>query len=315
MQKSAPNDAGCASLGAPGATWLRFFDCIEFDPGLRWIDVLNEIAFLTMDLEERGRADYAHRLLNRYLEAKGEYRGLPLLAFYTVYRALVRAKVAAIRASQEHPASRLAELANCDRYLACAVKATLPGKPTLMLMHGLAGSGKSWLAQQLLERLGALRIRSDVERKRLFGLSALTRSDCAVGDGIYDTAATKATYDRLVESASHILAAGYPVLVDAANLQAWQRAAFRDLAAARKVPFVILACTAPEALLQARLVSRQAAGCDASEADYAVLTQQMRTQEALTLEEEACCLGIDTTRPFPEDLPGRLLGIQIPSDH
>ena len=307
-------DLHCGNIARTG-DGLRIFDCIEFDPGLRWIDVLNEIAFLTMDLEERGRADYAHRLLNRYLEAKGEYRGLPLLAFYTVYRALVRAKVAAIRASQEHPASRLAELANCDRYLACAVKATLPGKPTLMLMHGLAGSGKSWLAQQLLERLGALRIRSDVERKRLFGLSALTRSDCAVGDGIYDTAATKATYDRLVESASHILAAGYPVLVDAANLQAWQRAAFRDLAAARKVPFVILACTAPEALLQARLVSRQAAGCDASEADYAVLTQQMRTQEALTLEEEACCLGIDTTRPFPEDLPGRLLGIQIPSDH
>ncbi len=307
-------DLHCGNIARTG-DGLRIFDCIEFDPGLRWIDVLNEIAFLTMDLEERGRADYAHRLLNRYLEAKGEYRGLPLLAFYTVYRALVRAKVAAIRASQEHPASRLAELANCDRYLACAVKATLPGKPTLMLMHGLAGSGKSWLAQQLLERLGALRIRSDVERKRLFGLSALTRSDCAVGDGIYDTAATKATYDRLVESASHILAAGYPVLVDAANLQAWQRAAFRNLAAARKVPFVILACTAPEALLQARLVSRQAAGCDASEADYAVLTQQMRTQEALTLEEEACCLGIDTTRPFPEDLPGRLLGIQIPSDH
>ena len=64
---------------------LRIFDCIEFDPGLRWIDVLNEIAFLTMDLEERGRADYGHRLLNRYLEANGDYSGLPLLAFYTVY--------------------------------------------------------------------------------------------------------------------------------------------------------------------------------------------------------------------------------------
>ena len=206
---------------------LRLFDCIEFDPGLRWIDVLNEIAFLTMDLGGRGRADYAHRLLNHYLEALGDYRGLPLLAFYTVYRALVRAKVAAIRAGQEEPAGRLAALATCDQYLDCAGKAAVPGKPRLLLMHGLSGSGKSWLAQQLLERLGALRIRSDVERKRLFGLPALARSDSAVGDGIYDTAATGATYDRLVELASQILAAGYPVVVDAANLRIWQRDAFR----------------------------------------------------------------------------------------
>ena len=288
---------------------LRFFDCIEFDPGLRWIDVLNEIAFLTMDLEERGRADYGHRLLNRYLEAAGDYRGLPLLAFYTVYRALVRAKVAAIRASQENPARKVAELANCDQYLACAVKATLPGKPRLLLMHGLAGSGKSWLAQQLLERLGALRIRSDIERKRLFGLPALARSDYAVGDGIYDSAATTATYDRLVELASHILAAGYPVLVDAANLKAWQRAAFRELAAAREVPFVILACTAPEAVLRTRLATRQAAGRDASEADQAVLAHQMHAREAFTPDEEACTLTIDTSVPFPDDLPAALLDL------
>ena len=291
---------------------LRIFDCIEFDPGLRWIDVLNEIAFLTMDLEERGRADYAHRLLNRYLEANGDYSGLPLLAFYTVYRALVRAKVAAIRASQEDPAGRLTDLASCDQYLACAVKATLPGKPRLLLMHGLAGSGKSWLAQQLLERLGALRIRSDIERKRLFGLPALARSDCAVGDGIYDAAATAATYDRLVELARHILAAGYPVLVDAANLKAWQRKAFRELAAARGVPFVILACTAPEAVLQARLATRRAAGRDASEADQAVLAYQMRAREPIAPDEEACTLTIDTSAPFPDDLPAVLQDLQVP---
>ena len=291
---------------------LRIFDCIEFDPALRWIDVLNEIAFLTMDLEERGRADYGHRLLNRYLEALGDYHGLPLLAFYTVYRALVRAKVAAIRAGQEDPASRLAELANCERYLDCAEKATVPGKPRLLLMHGLSGSGKSWLAQQLLERLGGLRIRSDVERKRLFGLPALARSDSAVGAGLYDAAATRATYDRLVELASQILAAGYPVVVDAANLKTWQRDAFRKLAAARGVPFAIVSCTAPEAVLQARLATRQASGRDASEADQAVLACQLRDREAITTDEEACCLTIDTSGPFPEDLPGALQGIPVP---
>jgi aminoglycoside phosphotransferase family enzyme/gluconate kinase len=293
------------------ATGLRIFDCIEFDPGLRWIDVLNEIAFLTMDLAERGRADYGHRLLNRYLEATGDYRGLPLLAFYAVYRALVRAKVAAIRASQEEPASRLAELASCDRYLAFAANATLPGKPRLLLMHGLSGSGKSWLAQQLLERLGALRIRSDIERKRLFGLPALARSDSAVGDGIYDAAATAATYDRLVELADDILAAGYTVLVDAATLKTWQRKVFRDVAAARGVPFAILACAAPETVLQCRLVTRRAGGRDASEADRAVLAQQIRDRETFTSDEEACCLNIDTSGPFPEYLPAALQDIPI----
>ena len=292
---------------------LRLFDCIEFDPGLRWIDVLNEIAFLTMDLGGRGRADYAHRLLNHYLEALGDYRGLPLLAFYTVYRALVRAKVAAIRAGQEEPAGRLAGLATCDQYLDCAGKAAVPGQPRLLLMHGLSGSGKSWLAQQLLERLGALRIRSDVERKRLFGLPALARSDSAVGDGIYDTAATGATYDRLVELASQILAAGYPVVVDAANLRIWQRDAFRKLAASRGVPFAIASCTVPEAVLQARLATRLAAGRDASEADRAVLAQQMRDGEAFTADEEACCLTIDTSGPFPEDLPAALQDLPVPS--
>jgi hypothetical protein len=301
-------DLHLGNIVATGAG-LRIFDCIEFDPGLRWIDVLNEIAFLTMDLAERGRADYGHRLLNRYLEAMGDYRGLPLLAFYTVYRALVRAKVAAIRAGQENPAERPAELANCDQYLDCAARATLSRNPRLLLMHGLAGSGKSWLAQQLLERLGALRIRSDVERKRLCGLPARARSESAVGDGIYDAAATTATYDRLVELAGQILAAGYPVLVDAANLKVWQRTAFRDLAAARRVPFVILACVAPEAVLQSRLATRQTAGSDASEADQAVLAYQMRTCEAITPDEEACTFRIDTSAPLPAALPAALQDI------
>jgi hypothetical protein len=176
-------------------------------------------------------------------------------------------------------------------------------------MHGLAGSGKSRLAQELLERLGALRIRSDVERKRLGGLPALARSDSAVGDGIYDAAATTATYDRLVELAGQILAAGYPVLVDAANLKVWQRTAFRDLAAARGVPFVILDCAAPEAVLRSRLATRQAAGRDASEADEAVLAYQMRNCDAITPDEEACTFRIDTSAPFPDALPAALQDI------
>lgn len=285
---------------------LHIFDCIEFSPELRWIDVYSEIAFLVMDLEERGRPNYGQRLLNSYLEATGDYRGLPLLDFYKVYRALVRAKICAIRDRQQPSSGPGPQLAGGERYLAYAGQVTRPRQPCLLLMHGVAASGKTWLAGQLLEELGALRIRSDVERKRLRGLAPAARSHSGVGRGIYDPATTRSTYGLLLELANDILAAGYPVVVDATNLLAWQRTAFRQLAVAWRVPFVILACTAPPAVLQARLAQRQTSGGDASEADQSVLAHQMQTREALSPDEEACCLHIDTTAPLPADLHRRL---------
>jgi aminoglycoside phosphotransferase family enzyme/predicted kinase len=285
---------------------LHIFDCIEFSPELRWIDVFSEIAFLVMDLEERGRPDYGQRLLNRYLEATGDYRGLPLLDFYKVYRALVRAKINAIRERQQASAEPSPRLADGERYLDYATQVTRPRQPCLVLMHGVAGSGKTWLAGQLLEELGALRIRSDVERKRLHGLARAARSHSGVGQGIYDPATSTATYGQLLELANEILAADYPVVVDAANLLAWQRTAFRQLAASWRVPFAILDCTAPPAVLQARIAQRQASGGDASEANEAVLAHQMQTREALSPEEEAYCLHIDTALPLPADLHLRL---------
>jgi len=294
---------------------LQIFDCIEFNPNLRWIDVLSEIAFLTMDLEDRGRADYGHRLLNRYLEGTGDYGGLPLLAFYQVYRAMVRAKVAAIRAAQEESEAKTADLAICDQYLAYAARAATPGEPRLLLLHGLAGSGKTWLAQGLLEKLGAIRLRSDIERKRLHGLAPLAASESTLAGGIYDSTATAATYSRLVDLARQVLAAGYQVVVDAACLKTWQRDAFRNLAAELGVPFAILACTAPDAVLRGRLAKRAAAGGDASEANQAVLEHQIRVREPLTPAEEGCCLAIDTSASFPEDLPQRLCRVRVPGIH
>ena len=106
------------------------FDCIEFDAQLRWIDVISEVAFLCMDLAERGRADFANRLINRYLEASGDYAGLRCLPFYLVYRALVRAKVASLRAAQEaSEAAARHQLKIRAQYLAFAERAILPRSP------------------------------------------------------------------------------------------------------------------------------------------------------------------------------------------
>ena len=281
------------------------FDCIEFNPELRWIDVVSEVAFLAMDLAERGRADFANRLLNRYLEASGDYAGLRCLPFYLVYRALVRAKVAGLRAAQETAADSRHQLEISAQYLAFAGRAILPRPRQLLIMHGVSGSGKSWVSQALVERLGALRLRSDVERKRLCGLPALARSASAVDCGLYDEDMTRTTYRQLLRSARDVLAAGFPVLIDAAFLKRWQREMFCELAAQLNVPWCIISCRADDATLRRRIVAREQSGGDASEADLAILDHQLRSSDPLSPAELAAAIVFDSDRDTLAELLAR----------
>lgn len=274
--------------GAP-----QIFDGIEFDPNLRWIDVMNEVAFVVMDLDERGRPDYAHRFLDRYLQASGDYAGLQVLPFYRVYRALVRAKVACIRAAQEAPAARQALVEVCARYLACARHASQPQPRFVALMHGLSGSGKTTVSQAVLERTGAVRLRSDVERKRLSGLPPLARSEADAGRGIYAADATEETYRHLVDLLRTVVGAGFPVVVDAASLKAWQRELFRQAAQALGVPFRLLSCQAAEPVLLERLAARARRGRDASDANAKVLAHQRMNDEPLSPAEVAAAWFVD----------------------
>ena len=276
------------------------FDCIEFDAQLRWIDVINEVAFLCMDLAERGRADFANRLLNRYLEASGDYAGLRCLLFYQVYRALVRAKVAGLRAAQETAPEALSasrhQLDISAQYLAFASRLILPRSRQLLLMHGVAGSGKTWVSQALVERLGALRLRSDVERKRLCGLPALARSASAVDCGLYDEDMTRTTYQQLLRNAREVLDAGFPVVVDAAFLQRWQREMFGELAAQLNVPWRIISCRADDVTLRRRLAAREQSGDDASEADLAILDHQLLHNDPLSSAEQDAAIVFASDR-------------------
>lgn len=270
------------------------FDCIEFNPLLRWIDVMSEAAFLSMDLEERGRADFARRFINRYLEITGDYAGLPCLPFYQVYRALVRAKVASLRAAQEAPPAARQQLKIRAQYLAFAGRATRPRQRQLLLMHGVSGSGKTWVSQAVLEHLGALRLRSDIERKRLRGLPALARSGSALDCGLYDEETTHATYQRLIQLAREVLQAGFPVLVDAACLRRWQRELFSRLADELNVPFRILCCRADQATLRSRIVAREHDGTDASEAGLAILQRQLLDNDPLSPAEQDAAIVFDS---------------------
>jgi len=265
------------------------FDCIEFSPGLRFIDVMSEAAFLAMDLTHRQRPDLAWRMLNRYLEATGDYGGLDVLDFYRVYRALVRAKIHAIRAAQlaacRHDTNEL--LAGYRGYVDLAARFTRPRRAALLITHGLSGSGKTTATQPLLEALGAFRVRSDVERKRLHGLPALAATQSGVGAGIYSPAATTATYEQLRNLARSIVKADFPAIVDAAFLKRAERDAFRGLAAELAVPFLVLDCRAPEAALRERVAAREREGRDASEAGLAVLEHQIAAAEPLAPDERA----------------------------
>lgn len=280
---------------------LTPFDCIEFNPALRWIDVMSEVAFLAMDLADRQRSDLAARFVNAYLETSGDYGGLSVLRFYLVYRAMVRAKVHALRAAQvDVAAAEHGRLLGASRgYLDLAQRFTHDAQPALILMHGLSGSGKSMLAQSLAQQLGAIRLRSDVERKRLSGFTALARSGSAVAAGLYTTDITSATYHRLVDLARSGLNAGYPVIIDATFLKRWQRDLFRREADTRQVSLAIVDVTAPHAVLRSRIGARLAAGGDASEADPAVLEHQLAQAEALDVEETRATLHIDTARADP----------------
>ena len=270
------------------------FDCIEFNDDFRWNDTASEIAFVWIDLLDHQRPGLAAWLLNAWLEAGGDFQALAVLRFYAVYRAVVRAKVAALRARQEDAAQGLAELETARAYLRLARGIAEPRAPTLTITCGLSGSGKTTASSaRLLDPTdpaagSIVRLRSDVERKRLFGLSPLAGSGSALDGGIYTAEATTRTYGRLRALAGEIMAAGWPVIVDAAFLRREERAAFRALASELGVEFRILVTTAPVAELRRRLVARRG---DASEANVAVLDKQLAWFEPLDAEDRACVTG------------------------
>jgi len=278
-----------------GEEVLAAFDAIEFDPELRWIDVISEVAFTTMDLLARGARAHAWRLLNAYLDGREDFDGLVLLPLYQVYRALIRAKVQGIHAGEAQLPSdeQAAHRAEMGRYLALAERLTEPGEPRLILMHGVSGSGKTVISTQILEELGAIRLRSDIERKRMPAPVS------------YSEEARAGVYRHLLERADRLLALGLTVVVDATFLERAQRAPFQQLAARRGTGFAVVACHASEEVLRERLRQRTAAGTDASDADIAVMEQQ-RPQQEWPQEDEGA-VEVAPRQPLDTDALARQL--------
>lgn len=257
------------------------FDCLEFDPALRWIDTMNDAAFIFMDLLHHEQPQLAWRFLNGYLEAGGDYPGLMVLRFYASLRALIRARVLLESRSQAtaEESTSGSGVTESQRLIALADRILSPAQSDIYLMHGLSGSGKSTVAAAMAERQEMVRIRSDAERKRL------RQAGTGVG-AAYGANETAKTYIRLLAISRLGCRAGFSMIADATFLSRQWRGRFIAQAKRLGVSCHIVHCEAPLATLRGRLFQRAGTAIDPSEATYRVLENQLQVQDALSPEEQ-----------------------------
>jgi aminoglycoside phosphotransferase family enzyme/predicted kinase len=254
---------------------VRALDCLEFDDALRSVDGLDDAACLAMDLERLGRPDLGRRFLDWFVEFSGAPRVASLEHHYLAYRAVVRAKVACLRWAQDPGAGKAS--ADAARTLAgIAARHLWAGDPTVVVVGGTPGTGKSTVAGSVVDALGAVLVRSDRLRKEGSGLAPSAPAGAAWRSGLYTPEATRRTYRDVVARASQLLSHGESVVVDASWSAVADRQAIKAAAAAAHSPVVELRCTAPPELAASR-ISRRAGTGDPSDATAAIATRMRDT--------------------------------------
>ncbi len=270
---------------------IQIFDCIEFSAELRRCDLASEIAFLLMDVSARGGESLVSPFLNRYLERLNDREMIQLLPFYQSYRALVRAKVHALRLGKWN--------AEAARYLSYARRMTWERfKPFLVLVSGLTGSGKSTLARELGARLGMTVINSDVVRKTI--ARNVGRNIVPLNQGLYSPAMTDKTYSKLEREAEKQILSGDGVILDATFAHASRRKSIIRLAEKHRVPIFLIRCFASDELTRQRLTARAAEGKDVSDGRWEIYVAQKAAYEPLTEISSTRRLDLDTKLPVEE---------------
>jgi uncharacterized protein len=276
---------------------LLAFDCIEYEAAFRWIDVADEIAFLLSDLNSRGCRDQARAFLAGYLAASGDYEACRLLPLYQAHRGLVRAKVVALHATSGSEVEIATLTSEWRRLISFAAAVLMPRQPRMFLTCGPSGAGKTWLSGRLAPRLGAIHLRSDVERKRAAGLAPTERAGADPGSGLYGSRISAATYMRLLQAAEDVLAGGWDVIVDATFSRRDEREHFAARARRLGIGWTLIVCEAPIDVMRSRVAARERAAEDPSDADQAVLEWQLARQDALDETERAHAIRVDTQDP------------------
>ncbi|MBN2466032.1 AAA family ATPase [candidate division WOR-3 bacterium] len=293
---------------------VRIFDCIEFNPRFSCSDVASEIAFMAMDLDYWGRKDLADFFVERYVAYTGD-EGLPcLLNFYKCYRAYVRGKVTSFvlndpgvgRAEKGKAAKTANEYFRLSHHYAAAIST----EPKLVVMIGLPGVGKTYVARRLAERIGAFHFLSDSIRKQLLGIPLGRHQTEAYGSGIYKGNIGARTYAELLRRARVFLSSGFSVVADATFLSGDSRRHAYEAAAKAGAPVLFVFADCPERTVRSRL--RRRAGeysfSDATVDIYRAMKNRYFKPQASSfksqtrescLRQEACgFVEIDTSQPM-----------------
>jgi uncharacterized protein len=242
-------------------------DCLEFDDRLRYVDMLDDAAFLAMDLEHQGGPALGERFLELYAEFSGDRWPASLGHHYRAYRAATRAAVSAVRVDQGGPGLEEARalLSQAQRHLEA-------GQVRLILVGGLPGTGKTTVADGLGDRLGAVVVSSDPLRKELAGLSPTDPAAAGYGEGLYRPEHTASTYAAMRARAAELLARGETVILDASWTDADERARATELAAGAHAELTCLECRAPREVTEPRIRGRRGSASDATPMVAAVMS-------------------------------------------
>jgi len=258
---------------------ILVFDCIEFNERFRYLDVAAEVAFLSMDLDFNGYHGYANTFVNSYLRYSSDSKIKKLLNFYKCYFAYVRGKVTSFKIDDEAIEEREKKEAieTGSRYfdLAYSYAAHLE-KPTIILMTGLMGTGKSVLAERLAPLLETEILRTDVIRKNLLDIPSAEHHFEEFGEGIYSKEMTEKTYGEALKITESIIEKGGSVIVDASFKKRPERKKFSSLAETTGADFFIIECTCPEDTIKSRLDKRMLNRKDASDGRWEIFQAQKR---------------------------------------
>ncbi|MEU3341181.1 AAA family ATPase [Streptomyces sp. NPDC006668] len=278
----------------------RVLDCLEFDDRLRYVDGLDDAAFLAMDLEQLGAPEAAAFFLARYGEYSGDPAPPSLWHHYVAYRAFVRAKVSLIQAGQGAPGAESAS----RRLVATALRHLRTAAVGLTLVGGMPGSGKSTLSGALADRLEATLLSSDRLRKELAGIPPERSAAAGYGEGLYTAEWTARTYAALLDRAAILLSAGESVVLDATWSTAEQRKAAQQIAELTSADLTALHCQVPGEVAAARLSTRAPGPSDADlDVAAAMAAREPAWPEAVTVDtsgplEHAVSRALATVRPW-----------------
>ncbi|MBP7149691.1 MAG: AAA family ATPase [Acidobacteria bacterium] len=295
-------DLHSPNICLPADGRIVVYDCIEFSPAYRCIDVASEVAFLEMDLEFRGRPDLGRLFVQTYNAVAEDPTLESMLPFYRSYRAMVRAKISALTSAAEEvaPAVRARAAENARALFDLADQYTLGmTPPRLVVLAGPTGVGKSSIARELQRRAGLCPLETDRIRKRLAGLDPDQPAPASFSKGIYTPAMTQATYRALGREALDRLQRGESALAVGTFLAREQREIVRDVAAKARTPLLFVRLSAPEAVIVERLTSRPAGMSDADVEVYrSMITREEQPDEISGSER----LDLDTGAAAPAEV-------------